>query len=118
MLEPDDDVDGSKPVYNPTTELVESTNSLGQRNSIKDCICCLKTKNCWSKFKNRIPEFSNRQWTTLVMLCLGTLTSSLSVCLFPPFFPKLVRKDGFFINMIYLTPCRQKKKVNRPQFMV
>lgn len=31
-----------------------------------------------------------RQWLLLTVLSLATLTSSFAICLFPPFFPKIV----------------------------
>lgn len=37
-------------------------------------------------------NFTPRQWLLLVVLCLATLTSSFAICLFPPFFPKIVSK--------------------------
>lgn len=34
--------------------------------------------------------FTKEQWFLLFMLCLASFTSSFSLCLFPPFFPKIV----------------------------
>ena len=35
-------------------------------------------------------KWDSRQWLLLVVLSLATLTSSFAICLFPPFFPKIV----------------------------
>ena len=35
-------------------------------------------------------KLTARQWLLLVVLSLATLTSSFAICLFPPFFPRIV----------------------------
>ena len=40
-------------------------------------------------------EISPRQWAILSVLMTATLTSSLAVCLFPPFFPRIAEEKGF-----------------------
>ena len=41
------------------------------------------------------PRWTQRQWRIIVVLLSATLTSSLAVCLFPPFFPRLAEEKGF-----------------------
>ncbi|XP_050688452.1 MFS-type transporter SLC18B1-like isoform X2 [Eriocheir sinensis] len=38
--------------------------------------------------------FTQYQWMLLVLICFSSLTTSLAICLFPPFFPKLAQKKG------------------------
>lgn len=40
--------------------------------------------------KTEKKKLTARQWLLLVVLSLATLTSSFAICLFPPFFPKIV----------------------------
>lgn len=40
--------------------------------------------------KTEKKKLTPRQWLLLVVLSLATLTSSFAICLFPPFFPKIV----------------------------
>ncbi|XP_045594273.1 MFS-type transporter SLC18B1 [Procambarus clarkii] len=39
-------------------------------------------------------SFTRQQWLLLMVLCLGALTSSFAVCLFPPFFPHVAQQKG------------------------
>ena len=41
---------------------------------------------------------AGRQWLLLIILMLSTLTSSFAICLFPPFFPKIVSAIWSEIN--------------------
>ncbi len=40
--------------------------------------------------KEEKKKMTARQWLLLTVLSLATLTSSFAICLFPPFFPKIV----------------------------
>jgi hypothetical protein len=40
--------------------------------------------------KEEKKKMTPRQWLLLTVLSLATLTSSFAICLFPPFFPKIV----------------------------
>ncbi|KAB7498083.1 MFS-type transporter, partial [Armadillidium nasatum] len=81
----DEDSPDCSSVYRSTTELIKST----EENDRFCWCCCARVQSNYKNCHQLFSEFSSRQWRVITMLCLGTLTSSLSVCLFPPFFPKL-----------------------------
>lgn len=43
-------------------------------------------------------KMTARQWLLLTVLSLATLTSSFAICLFPPFFPKIVSTTLHLLN--------------------
>ncbi|XP_042889245.1 MFS-type transporter SLC18B1-like isoform X2 [Penaeus japonicus] len=98
----EDETDGDK-VYNETTEPMEKG----------DPCCGWLRRSAWKMGKRKIKlgrrkekgeeqqegslystTYSRRQWFILLVLCLGTLTSSFAVCLFPPFFPRIAQEKG------------------------
>lgn len=48
-------------------------------------------------------KLTARQWLLLVVLSLATLTSSFAICLFPPFFPRIVSSAQYFTLKNFLT---------------
>ena len=46
-------------------------------------------------------KLTARQWLLLVVLSLATLTSSFAICLFPPFYPRVVSKNKSSFNCLY-----------------
>ena len=49
-------------------------------------------------------KWNARQWILLVVLSLATLTSSFAICLFPPFFPKIVSLScSFLLGLFFVT---------------
>ncbi|RXG69874.1 MFS-type transporter SLC18B1 [Armadillidium vulgare] len=100
----DEDSPDCSSVYRSTTELSKST----EENDRFCWCCCARVQSNYKNCHQLFSEFSSRQWRVITMLCLGTLTSSLSVCLFPPFFPKLAEsKDqtATMYGMVIGTNC-------------
>ncbi|XP_047493204.1 MFS-type transporter SLC18B1-like isoform X2 [Penaeus chinensis] len=103
----DDETDGEK-VYNSTTEPIKKGNWCC--NWMLRSVCKIgKRKNKGKPKEKRQKKkeeeegggssyfastYCRRQWYILLVLCLGTLTSSFAVCLFPPFFPRIAEEKG------------------------
>ena len=64
-----------------------------------------KKKKGYKRFGEANPKeednkkLTARQWLLLVVLSLATLTSSFAICLFPPFFPRIVSKTLTFTHL-------------------
>ncbi|XP_071515877.1 MFS-type transporter SLC18B1-like [Panulirus ornatus] len=113
-----EDKGDSGPVYNTTTEPSE-----------KGQWCCRRLKwNVWHfigrKSKSECQQekedededrlaslhkkFTKEQWFLLLVLLLGSFTCYVSLCLFPPFLPKIAQEKGcssFIIGLIIGTNC-------------
>ena len=50
--------------------------------------------------KEEKKKMTARQWLLLTVLSLATLTSSFAICLFPPFFPKIVSSSNIILELL------------------